>query len=532
MSHSVISILYDIYLQGELAINTLISQMCRPDFYPHEVSEPIEVIQTHTCHIFLTGAYAYKIKKAVHFEFVDFSTIEKRHYYCLEELRLNKAFASVIYLNVIPIYQYKDSYSFICFSDKCHICEYAIQMIQFDNSTVLSHMLEQEPLTPSLVDQLGQRISQLHKQTPAVDPASGHGTALEMKKTVQVCFKTIQPFKEAVLPNTLCCDLEYYLCTFIDEHENIFKIRVKQKKIRECHGDLHLDNIFLHDGKVQVFDRIEFNQDFSHIDTMYDLAFLLMDLSYRGETEAANRLLNVYLEFSADYGGVVLLPFYQSLRALIRCEVSLLKSTDSDIDERNRELARTEGVRYLHHALEYSRKGQGAIVVMCGLSGSGKSTIALTISSPGEFIHIRSDALRKHIAGIQLSDRECNIYTDSYTKSTYTKLIETGIMLSLYGHKVILDAKFDQSVFRRQLLKKAVAFGIPTVLVHCHAPSEVLKSRLKHRKGDISDATEELTEYQSKQFEPFTTIEKKYTLSLNTNDELKPEAILEQLLIV
>ena len=503
--------------------------MREPAFYPHDVNTPIEVVQTHISFVLLTGPYAYKIKKPVDLGFLDFTSLEKRHHYCDEELRLNKAFAPDLYLEVLPIYECNGSYTLHRSVDDCRIAEYAVRMRQFADSDLLINVFERGEFDLDLAGRLGERIADVHETAPMVSPPGSYGSAEAMSESVRQDLETIQPFAGSVVPQELFEGLRTFIDTFIEEHGRLFDLRIKEGRIRECHGDLHLRNICLHGGRIELFDRIEFNDAFKNIDVMYDFAFLLMDIQYRGGRRPANRLLNAYLESTGDYGGALLLRFYQCARALIRGMVALVLSVDEDVDAKRREQARKDGVRLLEHALEYSRATQGQLVVTCGLSGAGKSTFARILAERMDAIHIRSDAVRKHLAGVDLVEHGEAIYSAAHTLATYEKMIKLGILLAKSGFAVILDAKFDRSDIRLMLLGKAKTAGLPLRFVHCLAPLDVLKTRLAERVADISDATQHLVDSQAKQFESFGEEEDEITIPLNTQDEGAMEAVLNEL---
>lgn len=224
-----------------------------------------------------------------------------------------------------------------------------------------------------------------------------------------------------------------------------------------------------------------------------------------------------------------MLHFYQCVRALIRGMVALLLSVDEEVDATRRDQSRTDGVLLLEHALEYTHVSQGHIIATCGLSGAGKSTFARKLAERIDAVHIRSDAVRKHLAGVNLAEHGKAIYSESHTLATYERLIELGILLAESGFSVILDAKFDLRETRATLIEKSEALSLPLRFVHCHAPADVLKKRLSQRDGDISDATEHLVDSQAKQYQSFDEEEVHITISLDTQDGCAVEAVLSEL---
>ena len=498
-------------------------------FYAHDVKLPIEVVQTHISFVVLTGSYAYKIKKPVNLGFLDFTTLDKRHLNCTEELRLNQAFSPELYLEVVPIYELNGHYMLNPTCEECTVFEYAVRMRQFDESQLLLNVFERSELDLDFAEGLGERIALIHKNAPIVNPSNYYGSADAMAESVRLNFEPIQSFSGNTIPKTLFDGLGAYMNMFIDKNRQLFDRRINEGRIRECHGDLHLSNICIYKGCIELFDRIEFNKEFRNIDAMYDLAFLLMDIRYRGRSDLAIRILNTYLEVTGDYRGALLLPFYQSMRALIRAEVALLLSADEDVDISHREEAKKNGVLYFEHALEYTQTLGGRLFVTCGLSGAGKSTVARCLAEGIDAVHIRSDAVRKHLAGVDLIERSKSIYTKAHTTATYTELIQLGISLARQGSTVILDATFDRREFRQTLIEKAESCDIHVQFIYCHAPLEVLKTRLSLREGDVSDATEKLIDYQAQQFEDFEKDEEQGRIFLDTQDENALKTLMDKL---
>lgn len=500
-------------------LNELLEQMRDPGFYAHEVQAPIEVVQTHISFVVLTGPYAYKIKKPVDLGFLDFTSLDKRHHFCNEELRLNSIFARDLYIEVVPIYECDGHYVLHRTSRDSEVVEYAVRMRQFDASNLLLNIFNAGQFDIEFARRLAAHIANVHEITPVVSSSQFFGSAAAMAESLNQTFESIRPFVGKVIPNQLFGDLRGFMDKFLMKNKRLFEMRLKEGYIRECHGDLHLRNICIFEGRIELFDRIEFSEALKNIDAMYDIAFLLMDVRYRGGHRLANQILNVYLEATGDYGGAQLLPFYMCGRAIIRANVALLSSVDKELDSPRRDEAREDGLRYLEHALEYATPAPGQLVVTCGLSGAGKSTIARTLAERIDAIHIRSDAVRKHLAGVDLTEHGEALYSEAYTRRTYAKLIELGVLLAISGYTVILDAKFDRRLYRSKLIAKAQSFDIPIRFIHCHAPLDVLKTRLVERVGDISDATEELIDSQAASFEPFEGDEAKSCIQLDTQDK-------------
>jgi hypothetical protein len=512
-----------------MEMNALIKKMRDPGFFPHDVCDPIRIVQTHISFVILTGPYAYKIKKPVNLGFLDFTTLEKRRHYCDEELRLNRIFTPELYLDVVRIYEKEGNFALHSLGNESNVVEYAVRMRQFEESNLLLNVFDRGELDAPMAERLGKRIAEIHNTAPEVPQNESYGSAKSMEESIQLNFDTILPLAGNVVPAKMLENLHAAMGSFIEKNHWLFDLRIKEERIRECHGDLHLRNICQYNGRIEVFDRIEFNNAFKNIDVMYDLAFLLMDIRYRGKSRIASRILNAYLESTGDYGGAILLPFYQSVRALIRGEVNLLVSADEEVSAHAREEAKDSGLRHLEHAFAFSRTNPGKIIATSGVSGSGKTTVAKFLIDHVDAIHIRSDVIRKHLAGIDLSTHSAEIYSEEHTNTTYAKLIEFGVLLAAHGFTVILDAKFDRRNFRQKLIEKANTFELPVTFVYCTASVDTLKNRLAQRSDDISDATEALTDHQIAEFEPFEPEEKKYIVSIDMENAASLEPLLNEL---
>jgi predicted kinase len=308
-----------------------------------------------------------------------------------------------------------------------------------------------------------------------------------------------------------------YTDFFFTERENLLKDRVKQGKIKECHGDLHLNNICIWHNQIQLFDRLEFNESFRFVDTMYDVAFIVMDLEARKRLDFANAFLNSYLEATGDWTGLLVLPLYLSRQAYVRAKVNSFLLDDPQIGEDEKQKARKTARDYYQLAYQYTQTEAGSLILMSGLSGSGKSTIAKTIAKSKGAIHIRADAVRKHLAGIPLTESASDLYTSAMTQKTYDRLGELGLILVKEGYTVILDAKYDLLSLRQAVITQAKEQNILLKIIYCTAPESVLRDRLNQRQNDISDATADLIATQQAKAEDFTTNEQAYVIPVDTN---------------
>lgn len=502
----------------ETSLPALVRQMLRPEFYPHVVIEPITLVQTHISYVFLTGQYAYKVKKPIRFGFLDFSTLELRSHFCQEELRLNRRLAPELYLAVLPITEDRSTGRFEL-NESGPAVEYIVQMRQFQCNGL--ELFEKDWFTKETMQHLGRQIAQFHATAATNEQICANGSVEALRKIDANNFQLSEPFIGRTQTQQQFEQTRDAVQQFVDLHEDWYIQRQADGKIRECHGDLHLGNLCLFEDQIQVFDCIEFNTEFRNIDCIYDVAFLMMDLEFHDRSDLGNVFLNTYLERTGDYWGVVMLPPYLTMRAYIRGNVSSLALKDDAISPQQKEILRQQAQAYYRLAWQYTQRPQGQLIIMSGLSGSGKSTVAGQLAAQINAIQIRSDAVRKHLAGIPLEQKGSDeIYTDEMTQKVYARLLELGLLLTQQGWTVILDAKYDRRRLRSDVITAATEHHIPLRILHCTAPTEVICDRLRHRQGDITDATVDLLAQQQQTSENFSETEQRYVKEIDTQADL------------
>lgn len=505
-----------------MSLPPLVQAMLQPDFYDHPVTA-VELVQTHISYVFLTGEYAYKVKKPVNFGFLDFSTLEKRHFFCQEELRLNARLAPDLYLGVSPIYQAGNSYSFA--AKGTPPVEYAVKMRQFPQENLLINVFAQGKLTYNHVTMIAQQLAQFHRQAATGEYINQFGTAQALAQVANDNYEYTRTYIGRGQTQAQFEATKKFTDEFFQENQKIFQQRIEGGKIRECHGNLHLKNICLWQDRIQIFDCIEFNESFRNTDVLYDVAFLFMDLEFRGRLDLANRFLNIYLEETNDYEGLPLFPLFCSLRAYIRAKVTSFLLDDPSVPGAQKEQAQREAAAYYKLAHDYTQLGRQKsplVILMCGLSGTGKTTVARELAGRLGAIHIRSDAVRKHLGGIDLRVRgDSSLYTGEMTHRTYSRLLELAQLLTGVGFAVILDAKYDRVELRQQV--QTQLRGVPIKIVHCVADWDVMVQRLEQRaleKTDIADATVDLLAQQQREFETFLAEEMHQVIPVHTDNDV------------
>jgi uncharacterized protein len=496
----------------------LIQQMLTPKFYPHPVTMPIQLMQTHVSYVLMTGDFAYKLKKPVNFGFLDYSTVAKRQHFCQEEIRLNQRGAKELYLAVVAMSKQGDRYQF---GDDGDIVDYAVKMVQFPQSSLLSNLFESGEIQIGDIEEMGRVVADFHAQAQTNEYISNFGTIERIKESIDDNYHQTEKYIGRAQTQPQFTETKAYTDRFLSEHAGLFLDRITGGFIRECHGDLHLRNICRWQGKTLLFDCIEFNEPFRFVDTIYDVAFAAMDLEARGRKDLANRFLNTYAEQTGDWAGLQVLPMYLSRQAYVRAKVMSFLLDDPNIPSQERAAAALTAGDYYRQAWEYTRDRQGKLIMLAGLSGSGKSTLGKRIAGKLGGVHLRSDAVRKHLGGIPLSSKgDASLYTLAMTDRTYGRLLELGGKLAAQGWTVILDAKYDRQSLRAAVVDLAIDRGITLQIVHCTAPVAVLRDRLIQRTGDIADATVDLLASQQAAWEDFTPAEGGYVRTVDTAQDV------------
>ncbi|ACB49523.1 unknown [Crocosphaera subtropica ATCC 51142] len=502
-------------------ISTLIKQLQNPNSYPHTVQDSIKVLQTHASAIFLTGNYAYKIKKPVDFGFLDYSTLEKRQHFLNQELVMNQAIAPDIYLEVLPITIKNDQ---VKIGEEGKIIDYVLKMNQFPQDCLFINLFQAGKLEKKHLENLGKVVAEFHKNTQTNDYIRRFGNIEMIKKSIDENYERTEKYIGIVQTEKQYQETKEFTNHYFELKQNYFKQRQQADKIRECHGDLHLKNVCLWNGKIELFDRIEFNEEFRYVDVMFDIAFTIMDLDARNRTDFSNIFLNTYLEYTGDWQGLQVLPLYLSRQAYVRAKVNSMLLDDSNISEKEHQKAQEDAKNYYHLAWKYTQQHQGKIIMMSGLSGSGKTTMAKYLAQDINAILIRSDAVRKHRGNIPLDETGDNeLYSAAMNQETYKTLIQLGEMMAKEGFNVILDAKFDRHQWRETVIEIAKKYNISLTILYCYAPLKILSDRLSKRQGDISDATPNLLKQQQNNAQDFNEKEMSYVKIIDTTNNWKEQ---------
>ncbi|MEH6456554.1 MAG: AAA family ATPase [Cocleimonas sp.] len=508
-----------------------ISKMLHPDVYDHAVGK-IELIETHISWVVLTGDFVYKIKKPVDFGFLDFSTLAKRKEFCEQEFQLNRRLAPDIYLGVVSINGTIDKPVISKGLDNDKSFEYAVKMKQFSQSSQLDNMLAEGNLTVELIDALALMVADFHKHTVVSNTHDSYGKKDKIYNPVTENFELInESLKTNAYESKLTAIKKWSLKEFT-KLESVFQQRKRDGFVRECHGDMHLRNLAWINDKPVAFDCIEFNPDLRWIDVISEIAFLIMDLQDREQQHLANRFLNKYLEITGDYRGLKVLPFYLCYRAMVRAKVDALRigqlNQDSEIIQD--EFKAFES--YFHLAISYTKSPKPALIIMRGLSASGKSTVSQQLLEKTGAIRLRSDVERKRMFGREIGDKVASdidkgIYTADASEQTYAKLLELASKIITSGFSVIIDAAFLQHQQRISFQNLASHLVIPYTIIEVTAPIKVLQQRIIARKNDASDADLSVLNNQIERWKPLYENERMDSLRVNTEEPLNIEILVK-----
>jgi len=454
----------------------------------------VERIDTHASSVFLAGERAYKLKRAVRFSYLDYSTLTLREAACRAEFELNRRIAPKLYLGLRAIRRRANGK--LGFDGEGAILDWVVEMRRFDAENLFDRMAETRRLTPALMRELADVIAAFHNEAEVHRDAGGSAAmARIIDGNVENLRFAATPFDQEMVDR-----LDAAARAALHEVAALLDRRREEGKVRRCHGDLHLGNICLVDRHPTLFDAVEFNDEIANIDTLYDLAFLLMDLANRKLHALASIVFNRYLDLSPEEAGLPALPLFLSLRAVIRSHVSAAaaqrQNSDADFAKRNQ-----AALRYLALGADLLERGRPRLIAVGGASGSGKSTLAAALAPdflpvPGARV-LRSDVLRKRLLD---QPPEARLPPDAYghamSKRIYAELFHDAAQVLAAGYCVILDATFLDPAERRAASQLAESAGVPFTGLWLEARRDVMARRLAERKNDASDATVAVLEQQ------------------------------------
>lgn len=477
-----------------------IATLMTPTAFPHAV-DTISLHETHVSWVVLTGPFAYKIKKPLQLAFLDASTLKRRRFLCEEELRLNRRLAPELYVDVVAITRADAG---VRVGGAGPSIEYAVRMHQFGRDEELASLLDRNAVTGAEIESLARLLAAFHAQAPRADASSAEHIAETLLTNLTELESSAQSFGDRPALDALSA----WMRGRVADHRATLEERAQLGWVRECHGDLHAGNVARYGGHLLPFDCLEFDPDLRWIDVIDDVAFLVMDVASRGREDLAFTLLSHYLESSGDYRGVEVLALYAVHRALVRAKVDAVSAQTAA--ERRGEIERRFEQR-LQAGVSWTQPRPSLLVLMHGVSGSGKSWLSERLVPALPAIRIRSDVERKRLAGLHANESATDrvasgMYSQEFTTRTYARLLAHAEACLRAGLTVIVDATFLEATRRRPFLTLAARHGAPVAIVACATQAHVAADRIRARaaSGDrTSDADLAVLETQLKSMQPF-----------------------------
>ena len=477
----------------------LIERLLEPAAYPHPTAG-IRLVETHISWVILTGPFAYKLKKPVTLGFVDYGTLDLRRRSCVGEVAVSGRFAPELYLGVVPI---TGTAAAPRVDGDGPPLEWAVKLVQFDEADRLDARFEAGRLTAADCRTLGAAIAATEERLPVAGPETPWGTADAVLAAAAINLAALR----AELPEAAAAvdGLGAWLRERLATHGPLLAARKAAGRVRACHGDLHLANVVLHEGRMTPFDAIEFNENLRWIDVANDVAFLTMDLQSRGRPDLAAQVVSSWAEAADDHAALSLLPIYEAYRAIVRGSIAAIRAGQGSA------AARAEALRYLDLAGRLTRRRRPALVVTCGVSGSGKSTVAAELVGALPAVRIRSDVERKRLAGMRATDRPGDdeaaaaLYGEARTRLVYERLAALADASLAAGVSVVIDAACTKRWQRRLLADVARARGVPLVVIAFDLPTAAAMARVEARRAggeDPSDASADVVRAQVAAMEP------------------------------
>ncbi len=499
----------------------LVRDLLSPNAYPHR-PQNIEFVQTHISYIFLANDLVYKIKKPVDFGFLDFTTLEKRRYFCQREVELNRRLCGDIYIGVVPVVKKEGHY---VFEGKGEPVEWAVKMQRLPEEGMMARIISEKRLTQDHIDLLVKKLVPFYKAAATGPKINKYGSLDTISFNVEENFFQTKDFVGKAISEYRYQYIIFWSRSFMKEAAPLFEERIKEGFIRDGHGDLYSANICFDEknGKVYVFDCIEFNDRFRCGDVAQDLAFLAMDLDFHDLGDLSRYFIRQYVSVSGDTRLYEILDFYKCYRAYVRGKIGCFTWASPEVDPKTRQESLILARRYFDLSFEYAG-GKPLLIVVFGLSGTGKSTLARELSKKLLASYYNSDTVRKNLQGILPEQHhyepfEQGIYRPEITDKTYEALTEKAQNDIVHGRDVILDATYRSRKFREMIWRRIKDTEAKILFVLCEAPEDVIKKRLEERAQkafEPSDGRWEIYLRQKQVFEPPQDIPSQKLLVLNT----------------
>ncbi|MFH1651903.1 MAG: AAA family ATPase [Chloroflexota bacterium] len=496
----------------------VIQAMMDPQAYPEPIRE-VEVVQTQMSFVFMTKKYAYKVKKAVDLGYLDYTTLSKRQFYCNREVELNRRLCPEVYLGVVPITRFRGKFYL---EGKDRPVEYAVKMLRLPKFEMMDFLLEHDRVTPEMVSAVAEKIATFHGTALTNDTISAFGELENIRRNNDENFEQTEKYIGSVITRSKFQALRDFTTGLLDKHEALFHRRVRDGRIRDCHGDLHAAHVCFADH-ICIYDCIEFNDRFRYGDVAAEVAFLAMDLDHYGHADLSHRFVDAYVARTGDEELKTLLGFYKCYRAYVRAKVSCFKSDDPYIGREEMMQSAEVARSYFDLAASYARK-KPLLLVTTGLVGTGKSTLARALAQRLGMAVFSSDVIRKQLADVPAGEHRSEefnrgIYSEAFSRRTYDKLFSGAAEVLREGGSVILDASFIRSEERRKAVQIARDLKADYYILQCVLDEDNIRERLEQRKKEVSasDGRWELLAPQKALYDPVTEVPGKRHLIIDTS---------------
>jgi uncharacterized protein len=499
-----------------------IQAMLNPEFY-FEKPEKIELIQTQMSFIFIAGDFAYKLKKPVNLGYLDYTTLEKRRFYCERELELNQRLCPETYISVLAITQKNNT---ISFEKDGNIIDYVLKMRVLPRNQMLNVLLEKDLVSSEMMSRLAHKLSSFHQRAETGEVISTFGDITSITYNTEENFNQTEKSIGRTISERKYQRIREYTRRFLSENSPLFTSRVQAGKIRDCHGDLHAAHIcFVND--ICIYDCIEFNDRFRYGDIASEISFLAMDIDHYGRADISSDFVNYYVNYSGDTDLNRLLSFYKCYRAYVRGKVESFKLDDPVIIPEDKKIALRVAYGYFNLSSFYTRS-RPTLIITVGVTGTGKTTLAKELAKHTGASVISSDIIRKQLAGIPVNQHvydsfDEGIYSTDFTRKTYDTMLSWGRHSLETGKPVILDATFISHSDREKAREMAEEIGADFYILECCTNEEIIRERLikRQRESSISDGRLEILGPQIKQFEPVKEMSEKARIIIDISNSLE-----------
>ncbi|MDI3341159.1 MAG: AAA family ATPase [Sphaerobacter sp.] len=473
----------------------IVADLSRPEAYPHPATE-IAIEETHISIVFLVDDLVYKIKKPVNFGFLDFSTLERRHFFCREEIRLNRRLSQGVYLDVVPVVEVAERLQFF---GEGPVVEYAVKMNRLPDHQMLNYLVRTDQVDERVFPALAERLSRFYREAATGPGVDEWGTAEAAHFSIRENLEQTKPYMGSIIAPIQHRLIDEISARFFEQHAALFTRRVETGRIREGHGDLHLAHICVQGPRpedLQIIDCVEFNPRLRCGDVAVDVAFLAMDLDYHGRPDLSRQIVELLSARLDDPDLPLLVHFFAVYRAHVRNKVACFRAAEIAPELPEYVAVKSEAERYIDLATSYLvEPARPTLFLVGGLSGTGKSVIAYRLARALGASLASSDVVRKQIAGRPVESREpvpygTGIYDPGLTERTYRALLERAHAALASGRSAVLDATFLDPAWRLAARDVAAALGAELLLIECQCPSEVVEQRLARRSGLMTDPSE------------------------------------------